>query len=171
MTVLNVLSLHSEMMQAQMIHKRQKAKMMKDLAHGTIDVEKTEVGRVRGKLQKLMAKQMDGNPAFKRRVEDFKKLMNSSKNDEQLRMEFERKMSVRRESKIERSKTIEMRKAKEDAMQEVIEADMQNNDVSNLTAADSGSVDKSKEATILDNVSDKTPTSKAKPKDWIALHV
>jgi hypothetical protein len=72
------------MMQAQMIHKRQKAKMMKDIAQGTIDIEKTEVGRVRGKLQKLMAKHMDGNPAFKRRVEDFKKLMNSSKKDEQL---------------------------------------------------------------------------------------
>lgn len=155
-----------------MIHKRQKAKMMKDVAQGTIDIEKTEVGRVRGKLQKLMAKHMDGNPAFKRRVEDFKKLMNSSKKDEQLRVEFEKKMSMRKESKIERSRTIEMRKAKEDAMQEVIEADIQDNDVANLTAGDSGGVDKSKEETISDNVSDKTtPTSKAKPKDWIALHV
>jgi thioesterase domain-containing protein len=99
-----------------------------------------------------MAKHMDGNPAFKRRVEDFKKLMNSSKKDEQLRVEFEKKMSMRKESKIERSRTIEMRKAKEDAMQEVIEADIQDNDVANLTAGDSGGVDKSKEVTISDNV-------------------
>ena len=44
---------------------------------GEIDVEDTEIGRVRIKLSRLMAKKMSGNPAFKRSVEMMQSLLNS----------------------------------------------------------------------------------------------
>ncbi|CAG2224060.1 unnamed protein product [Mytilus edulis] len=164
---------YAEMMQAQMIHRRQKAQMMKDIADGSVDLEKTEVGRVRGKLHKLMAKHMDGNPAFKRRVDDFKKLLESSQKDEILRKEFEKKVAMRRSSKVERERKQEITKATEEALQDIIEADtiesqmhVDTNKLSNLTLE---KVDK--DHTLLNNGTNKTPRSNKNENDWIALHV
>ncbi|XP_076117839.1 uncharacterized protein LOC143085396 isoform X2 [Mytilus galloprovincialis] len=164
---------YAEMMQAQMIHRRQKAQMMKDIADGSVDIEKTEVGRVRGKLHKLMAKHMDGNPAFKRRVDDFKKLLESSQKDEILRKDFEKKVAMRKSSKVERERKQEITKATEEALQDIIEADtiesqmhVDTNKLSNLTLE---KVDK--DHTSLNNGTNKTPRSNKNENDWIALHV
>lgn len=53
-----------ELMAAQTHHRRKMSKFYA-AQEGDIDVEDTEIGRVRIKLTRLMAKKMSGNPAFK----------------------------------------------------------------------------------------------------------
>lgn len=65
------------MMVAQQEHRKKMNKMYKD-TQNAVDVEDTELGRIRLKLQKLMAKQMSGSPAFRSRVESFKKMLTTT---------------------------------------------------------------------------------------------
>ncbi|KAL5011893.1 hypothetical protein ScPMuIL_010444 [Solemya velum] len=59
-----------ELMMGQQEHRKKLSKMYLASANDE-DVEETEVGRVRVKLQRLMAKKMKGNPEFKSKVEQF----------------------------------------------------------------------------------------------------
>ncbi|KAK3100393.1 hypothetical protein FSP39_019230, partial [Pinctada imbricata] len=61
----------AEIMSAKADHRLKESRMHKATQHN-ISVEDTEVGRVRMKLQKLMARKMDGNPTFRARVEAFR---------------------------------------------------------------------------------------------------
>jgi len=61
-------------MAAQTEHRRKMSKFYA-AQEGDIDIEDTEIGRVRIKLSRLMAKKMSGNPAFKRRVENMMELL------------------------------------------------------------------------------------------------
>ena len=63
-------------MAAQTHHRRKMSKFYA-AQEGDIDVEDTEIGRVRIKLTRLMAKKMSGNPAFKRSVKQMQDLLNS----------------------------------------------------------------------------------------------
>ncbi|KAJ8297785.1 hypothetical protein KUTeg_024316 [Tegillarca granosa] len=66
----------SELMTAKDIHRKHVSKMMKAIEMEE-DLERTEVGRIRATLQRLMAKMMKGNPAFKSRVSSFNKILHS----------------------------------------------------------------------------------------------
>lgn len=61
-------------MAAQTEHRRKMSKFYA-AQEGDIDIEDTEIGRVRIKLSRLMAKKMSGNPAFKRSVEQMQKML------------------------------------------------------------------------------------------------
>lgn len=61
-------------MAAQTEHRKKMSKFYA-AQEGDIDIEDTEIGRVRIKLSRLMAKKMSGNPAFKRSVELMQKLL------------------------------------------------------------------------------------------------
>ena len=67
-------------MAAQTHHRRKMSKFYA-AQEGDIDVEDTEIGRVRIKLTRLMAKKMSGNPAFKRSVQQIQDLLNSGGSD------------------------------------------------------------------------------------------
>ncbi|KAH3830279.1 hypothetical protein DPMN_103520 [Dreissena polymorpha] len=54
-----------ELMAAQTEHRKKMSKFYA-AQEGDVDIEDTEIGRVRIKLSRLMAKKMSGNPAFKR---------------------------------------------------------------------------------------------------------
>ena len=58
-------------------HHRKKMSKFYAAQEGDIDVEDTEIGRVRIKLTRLMAKKMSGNPAFKRSVEQMQNLLHA----------------------------------------------------------------------------------------------
>ncbi|XP_045204099.1 leucine-rich repeat-containing protein 74A-like isoform X2 [Mercenaria mercenaria] len=63
-----------ELMAAQTEHRKKMSKFYA-AQEGDVDIEDTEIGRVRIKLSRLMAKKMSGNPAFKRSVEQMKLLL------------------------------------------------------------------------------------------------
>ena len=67
-------------MAAQTHHRRKMSKFYA-AQEGDIDVEDTEIGRVRIKLTRLMAKKMSGNPAFKRSVKQMQDLLNAGGSD------------------------------------------------------------------------------------------
>lgn len=56
-----------ELMAAQTEHRKKMSKFFA-AQEGDIDIEDTEIGRVRIKLSRLMAKKMSGNPSFKRQT-------------------------------------------------------------------------------------------------------
>ena len=58
-------------------HHRKKMSKFYAAQEGDIDVEDTEIGRVRIKLTRLMAKKMSGNPAFKRSVDQMHTLLHA----------------------------------------------------------------------------------------------
>jgi hypothetical protein len=62
-------------MAAQTEHRKKMSKFYA-AQEGDVDIEDTEIGRVRIKLSRLMAKKMSGNPAFKRSVEQMKLMLN-----------------------------------------------------------------------------------------------
>ncbi|XP_021346225.1 leucine-rich repeat-containing protein 74A-like isoform X2 [Mizuhopecten yessoensis] len=70
----------SEMMAGQQEYRAKMNKMYK-ATQQSVDVEDTEIGRVRIKLQRLMAKQMANNPAFKSRVERFQQSLSKGFNN------------------------------------------------------------------------------------------
>ena len=61
-------------MAAQTEHRKKMSKFYA-AQEGDIDIEDTDIGRVRIKLSRLMAKKMSGNPAFKRSVEMMQKML------------------------------------------------------------------------------------------------
>ena len=72
----SVLYFISELMAAQTEHRRKMSKFYA-AQDQDVDIEDTEIGRVRIKLSRLMAKKMSGNPAFKRSVEQMQSLISS----------------------------------------------------------------------------------------------
>jgi len=80
----------SEMMAAKTLHRQKELKMRES----NVAIEQTEVGRVRLKLQKLMARKMEGNPTFKHRVESFQEALKDGRLKSQI---FEK--IIKRESK------------------------------------------------------------------------
>lgn len=92
-------------MAAQTEHRKKMSKFYA-AQEGDIDIEDTEIGRVRIKLSRLMAKKMSGNPAFKRRVEQMKLLLHeqggekklAEKMSDSLAQHAEKIMRPRRES-------------------------------------------------------------------------
>ena len=62
-------------MAAQVEHRKKMTKFLM-AQESDMDVEETEIGRIRIKLFRLMAKKMSGNPAFKREVEKMTKVIN-----------------------------------------------------------------------------------------------
>ncbi|KAH3830297.1 hypothetical protein DPMN_103537 [Dreissena polymorpha] len=61
-------------MAAQTEHRKKMSKFYA-AQEGDVDIEDTEIGRVRIKLSRLMAKKMSGNPAFKRSVKMMQELV------------------------------------------------------------------------------------------------
>lgn len=72
-----------ELMAAQTEHRKKMSKFYA-AQEGDVDIEDTEIGRVRIKLSRLMAKKMSGNPAFKRRVEQMKLLLHEHGGEKKL---------------------------------------------------------------------------------------
>lgn len=72
-----------ELMAAQTEHRKKMSKFYA-AQQGDIDIGDTEIGRVRIKLSRLMAKKMSGNPGFKRRVEQMKELLCEQGGDSKL---------------------------------------------------------------------------------------
>lgn len=68
------LSFFSELMAAQTEHRKKMSKFYA-AQEGDIDIGDTEIGRVRIKLSRLMAKKMSGNPAFRRSVQQMHNLL------------------------------------------------------------------------------------------------
>ncbi|XP_060576717.1 uncharacterized protein LOC132734035 [Ruditapes philippinarum] len=64
-----------ELMAAQAEHRRKMSKFLM-AQESDMDVEDTDIGRIRIKLSRLMAKKMSGNPAFKHEVEKMTKVIN-----------------------------------------------------------------------------------------------
>lgn len=61
-------------MAAQAEHRKQVGKFLA-AQEKDMDIEETEVGRIRIKLTRLMSKKMSGNPTFKREVENMKHII------------------------------------------------------------------------------------------------
>ncbi|XP_060084291.1 leucine-rich repeat-containing protein 74A-like [Ylistrum balloti] len=101
----------SEMMAGQQEYRTKMNKMYK-ATQQSVDVEDTEIGRVRLKLQRLMAKQMANNPAFKSRVERFQQSLSKGFNNAEIavRMTGNRR-DVNREKVRQRRETLAARKS------------------------------------------------------------
>lgn len=93
-------------MQAKVEYKMKEREMHNASKNWNFDIENTDIGRVRIKLQRLMQKKMDGNPTFKARVDLFQEALKEGKlksvfNDKRDRAKEREKVLQRRMSKRE----------------------------------------------------------------------
>ncbi|XP_061165123.1 leucine-rich repeat-containing protein 74A-like [Saccostrea echinata] len=68
-----------EVMQAKTEYKLKEREMHNASKNWNFDIENTDIGRVRIKLQRLMQKKMDGNPTFRARVDLFQEALKEGK--------------------------------------------------------------------------------------------
>lgn len=95
-----------EVMQAKVEYKMKEREMHNASKNWNFDIENTDIGRVRIKLQRLMQKKMDGNPTFRARVDLFQEALKEGKlksvfNDKRDRAKEREKILQRRMSKRE----------------------------------------------------------------------
>lgn len=95
-----------EVMQAKVEYKMKEREMHNASKNWNFDIENTDIGRVRIKLQRLMQKKMDGNPTFRARVDLFQEALKEGKlksvfNDKRDRAKEREKVQQRRMSKRE----------------------------------------------------------------------
>nr|XP_022320824.1 leucine-rich repeat-containing protein 74A-like isoform X2 [Crassostrea virginica] len=95
-----------EVMQAKVEYKLKEREMHKASQNWNFDIENTDIGRVRIKLQRLMQKKMDGNPTFRARVDLFQEALKEGKlksvfNDKRERSKERERIQQRRMSKRE----------------------------------------------------------------------
>lgn len=99
-------SFSREVMQAKVEYKMKEREMHNASKNWNFDIENTDIGRVRIKLQRLMQKKMDGNPTFRARVDLFQEALKEGKlksvfNDKRDRAKEREKILQRRMSKRE----------------------------------------------------------------------
>ncbi|KAL4230212.1 Leucine Rich repeat [Mactra antiquata] len=82
-----------ELMAAQTEHRKKMSKFYA-AQEGDIDIGETEIGRVRIKLSRLMAKKMSGNPAFRRSVQQMHNLLKSQGGELKLAQKMSEKLEV-----------------------------------------------------------------------------
>ena len=79
---------------------RQKAQDTYGVRKQTIDIDETEIGQVRLKLHRLMAKRMAGDGEFKSNVENMRRTLSGIGGESKLRQEVLRKTMEHRMSKL-----------------------------------------------------------------------
>ena len=80
---------------------RQKSQQQFGARNQPVDIDETEVGRIRLKLHRLMAKKISGNPEFKRNVENMRRTLSNLGGETKLRQEVLKKTLEHRMSQLE----------------------------------------------------------------------
>ncbi|XP_069129860.1 leucine-rich repeat-containing protein 74A-like isoform X2 [Argopecten irradians] len=144
----------SEMMAGQQEHRAKMNKMYK-ATQQSVDVEDTEIGRVRLKLQRLMAKQMANNPAFKSRVERFQQSLSKGFNNAEIavRMTGNRR-DVNREKVRQRRESMASRKSS--ALLDLSGLNKENKSKSNDKHSVESKVDKNTVSEVISEQSEQT---------------
>jgi hypothetical protein len=107
-------------MQAKIEYKMKEREMLNASKSWNFNIENTEVGRVRIKLQRLMQRKMDGNPTFRARVDIFQEALKEGKlksvfNDKKEKAKERERIQLKRLNKRQQADDEPLTEKEEDA--------------------------------------------------------